>query len=156
MACWVSGPTGFAGGRVQRLPDNVCLDRDQLAPSYVALVRRTAGICERNGRPLRVGLRRTTCRDFGKSRRESLRQSCLVVAGPAKHAGTHPLTCTAARLTGASRPKLQVVLLPGDQAASASTSASPLAMAASAPKAIASAATNSTSVMPKKPSTWRR
>lgn len=44
----------------------------------------------------------------------------------------------------------------GAQAASASTWASPRVMAASPSKAMASAATNSTSVMPKKPSMWRR
>ncbi len=34
------------------LEDNVRLDRDTLAPSNAALVRRAADICERHGRPV--------------------------------------------------------------------------------------------------------
>jgi 3-keto-5-aminohexanoate cleavage enzyme len=42
-----------AGGHARTgLEDNVRLDRDRLAPSNAALVRRTASICDRNGRPV--------------------------------------------------------------------------------------------------------
>lgn len=42
-----------AGGHARTgLEDNVRLDRDRLAPSNAALVRRTAGICEQNNRPV--------------------------------------------------------------------------------------------------------
>jgi uncharacterized protein (DUF849 family) len=42
-----------AGGHARTgLEDNVRLDRERLAPSNAALVRRTAEICERNGRPV--------------------------------------------------------------------------------------------------------
>ena len=42
-----------AGGHARTgLEDNVRLDRDTLAPSNAALVRRAAQICERNGRPV--------------------------------------------------------------------------------------------------------
>jgi len=42
-----------AGGHARTgLEDNVRLDRDRLAPSNAALVRRTVEICERHGRPV--------------------------------------------------------------------------------------------------------
>ncbi|MEM1384618.1 MAG: 3-keto-5-aminohexanoate cleavage protein [Pseudomonadota bacterium] len=42
-----------AGGHVRTgLEDNVRLDRETLAPSNAALVRRTVAICERHGRPV--------------------------------------------------------------------------------------------------------
>ncbi|PTA97718.1 MULTISPECIES: 3-keto-5-aminohexanoate cleavage protein [unclassified Sulfitobacter] len=42
-----------AGGHARTgLEDNVRLDRDRLAPSNAALVRRAAGICEQNNRPV--------------------------------------------------------------------------------------------------------
>ena len=42
-----------AGGHARTgLEDNVRLDRDRLAPSNAALVRRTAEICEKNSRPV--------------------------------------------------------------------------------------------------------
>ena len=42
-----------AGGHARTgLEDNVRLDRDRLAPSNAALVRRTAEICEKHGRPV--------------------------------------------------------------------------------------------------------
>ena len=42
-----------AGGHARTgLEDNVRLDRDTLAPSNAALVRRTVEICEKNGRPV--------------------------------------------------------------------------------------------------------
>ncbi|MCU0907928.1 MAG: 3-keto-5-aminohexanoate cleavage protein [Rhodobacteraceae bacterium] len=42
-----------AGGHVRTgLEDNVRLDRDRLAPSNAALVRRAAAICNRHGRPV--------------------------------------------------------------------------------------------------------
>ena len=42
-----------AGGHARTgLEDNVRLDRDRLAPSNAALVRRTAEICDRHGRPV--------------------------------------------------------------------------------------------------------
>jgi 3-keto-5-aminohexanoate cleavage enzyme len=42
-----------AGGHARTgLEDNIRLDRDRLAPSNAALVRRTVEICERNERPV--------------------------------------------------------------------------------------------------------
>ncbi|MFN4060313.1 MAG: 3-keto-5-aminohexanoate cleavage protein [Paracoccus hibiscisoli] len=42
-----------AGGHARTgLEDNVRLDRDRLAPSNAALVRRAAALCDRNGRPV--------------------------------------------------------------------------------------------------------
>ncbi|MCB1491313.1 MAG: 3-keto-5-aminohexanoate cleavage protein, partial [Rhodobiaceae bacterium] len=42
-----------AGGHCRTgLEDNVRLDRDRLAPSNAALVRRTAELCEKHGRPV--------------------------------------------------------------------------------------------------------
>jgi len=42
-----------AGGHARTgLEDNIRLDRNTLAPSNAALVRRTVAVCERHGRPV--------------------------------------------------------------------------------------------------------
>jgi uncharacterized protein (DUF849 family) len=42
-----------AGGHARTgLEDNIRLDRDTLAPSNAALVKRTVGVCEKYGRPV--------------------------------------------------------------------------------------------------------